>query len=138
MYQNEVRVLMGSWRTSRLRKLSETDRRRDESKVQSGFGKKIENWIGRDLAYPTNVLHMATECSNKYHSATFPESLPSWFIKLFTKPGDLVLDPFLGSGTTVISAAKLQRRFIGIEVQPEYCELARSRIENLGFFPALF
>jgi DNA modification methylase len=138
MYQDEVRVPMGNWRTSRLRKLSETDRRRDESKVQSGFGKKIENWVGRDLAYPTNVLHLATECSNKDHSAAFPESLPIWFIKLFTKPGDLVLDPFLGSGTTVISAAKLQRRFIGIEVKPEYCELARSRIEDLGFFPALF
>jgi site-specific DNA-methyltransferase (adenine-specific)/site-specific DNA-methyltransferase (cytosine-N4-specific) len=138
MYQDEVRVPMGNWRTSRLRKLSETDRRRDESKVQSGFGKKIENWVGRDLAFPTNVLYLATECSNKDHSAAFPESLPSWFIKLFTKRGDLVLDPFLGSGTTVISAAKLQRRFIGIEVKPEYCELARSRIEKLGYFPALF
>lgn len=138
MYQDEVRVPMGDWRTSRLRKLSETDRRRDESKVQSGFGKKIGNWVGRDLAFPTNVLHLATECSNKDHSAAFPEALPVWFIKLFTKPGDLVLDPFLGSGTTVISAAKLQRRFIGIEVKTEYCELARSRIESLGFFPALF
>lgn len=137
MYQDEVRVPMGDWRHARLRNLSETDKRRDESKVESGFGKKIENWIGRDLAFPTNVLHLATECSNKQHSAAFPQSLPTWFIKLFTKTGDLVLDPFLGSGTTAVAAAKLQRHFLGFEVQPEYCKLAREKIDTLGFLPAL-
>ena len=137
MYQNEVRVPMGDWRHARLRNLSETDKRRDESKVESGFGKKIENWIGRDLAFPTNVLHLATECSNKQHSAAFPESLPIWFIKLFTKPGDLVLDPFLGSGTTAVAAAKLQRHFLGFEVKSEYCNLAREKIDALGFLPVL-
>jgi len=95
MYQEAVMVPMGDWKHSRLRNLSETDRRRDESKVNSGFGKKIDNWIGREKAYPTNVLHLATECGNKSHSAAFPPSLPAWFIKLFTKPDDLVLDPFL-------------------------------------------
>jgi DNA modification methylase len=50
----------------------------------------------RDMAYPTNVLHMATESSNKNHSAVFPVSLPEWFIKLFTAEGDVVLDPFMG------------------------------------------
>lgn len=137
MFQDEVRVPMGDWKNSRLRKLSDTDRRRDESKVQSGFGKKIENWIGRDLAYPTNVLHLATECGNKSHSAAFPEALPSWFIRLFTKPGDVVLDPFLGSGTTAIAAAKLQRHFIGIELKPEYCELARTSLRELTVAPLL-
>jgi DNA modification methylase len=81
--------------------MSDTDKKRDESKVGSGFGKKIENWVTRDLAYPTNVLHMATECGNRSHSAAFPESLPEWFIKLFTTEGDTVLDPFSGSGTTL-------------------------------------
>ncbi len=42
------------------------------------------------MAYPTNVLHLATECNNKNHSAAFPESLPEWFIKLFTKQNDVV------------------------------------------------
>jgi hypothetical protein len=68
MYQDAVRVPMGDWSQSRLRNLSETDKRRDNSHVQSGFGKKIENWIGRDLAYPDNVLHLATECNNQGHS----------------------------------------------------------------------
>jgi hypothetical protein len=63
---------MGDWKNARLRNLSETDKRRDNSRVQSGFGKKIENWVGRELAYPDNVLHLATECNNRGHSATFP------------------------------------------------------------------
>ena len=132
MYQQAVMAPMGEWRHSRLRNLSETDRTRDESKVLSGFGKKIENWVGRDMAYPTNVLHLATECGNKSHSAAFPEALPTWFIKLFTKPGDAVLDPFLGSGTTAVSAAKLGRRFLGIEIKAEYCKLARENMSQIG------
>ena len=125
-------VPMGDWRHSRLRNLSETDKVRDESKVRSGFGKKIKNWIGRDLAYPTNVLHLATECGNKSHSAAFPEDLPTWFIKLFTKKDDLVLDPFLGSGTTVVASARLLRKFVGIEINANYCELARELLAELG------
>jgi DNA modification methylase len=93
MYQEAVMIPMGDWKESRLRSLSDTDRRRDNSRVGSGFGKKVANWVGRELAYPTNVLHMATECANQNHSAAFPVELPSWFIRLFTQPGDTVLDP---------------------------------------------
>lgn len=99
MYQEQVMVPMGDWKNTRLKKLSDTDKQRDESKVGSGFGKNISNWLEREMAYPTNVLHLATECNNKNHSAAFPEALPEWFIKLFTKEGDIVLDPFMGSGT---------------------------------------
>lgn len=122
MYQDAVRVPMGDWKNSRLKSLSDTDKRRDESKVGSGFGKKIENWVGRDLAYPANVLHLATECSNRSHAAAFPDSLPEWFIKLFTKEGDTVLDPFSGSGTTMRVARELGRNAIGIELSDEYCK----------------
>jgi DNA modification methylase len=132
MYQEAVMVPMGDWRHARLRNLSETDRTRDESKVLSGFGKRIENWVGRDMAYPTNVLHLATECGNKSHSAAFPESLPAWFIKLFTQPNDVVLDPFLGSGTTAVAAARLGRRFLGIEIKAEYYQLAREKMSQMG------
>lgn len=76
MYQDSVMVPMGDWAKSRLRNLSNTDKIRDNSKVGSGFGKNISNWLTRDKAYPTNVLHLATECSNKSHSAAFPEELP--------------------------------------------------------------
>ncbi|AOS82965.1 hypothetical protein BIU88_01670 [Chlorobaculum limnaeum] len=80
-------ILLGDWSKTRLKNLSETDKSRDESKVGSGFGKNIFNWLQRDMVYPTNVLHLATECNNKNHSAAFPEELPEWFIK----QGDTVL-----------------------------------------------
>jgi site-specific DNA-methyltransferase (adenine-specific) len=130
MYQDSVMVPMGDWAKSRLKKLSDTDRRRDESKVRSGFGKNVSNWIGREMAYPTNVIHLATESGNKNHSAAFPVELPAWFIKLFTQQGDLVLDPFLGSGTTAVAARKLDRHFVGIELVPEYVELARRALRT--------
>lgn len=129
MYQDEVMVPMGDWAKSRLRKLSDTDKKRDNSKVGSGFGKNISNWINRDKAYPSNVLHLATECSNKKHSAAFPEELPEWFIKLFTKQGDTVLDPFMGSGTTNIVAQRMKRNSIGIEIMEEYYDMVREQIE---------
>lgn len=130
MYQDAVRVPMGDWRHARLRNLSETDKRRDNSRVKSGFGKNISNWVGRDLAYPSNVLHLATECGNKSHSAAFPESLPEWFIKLFTVPGNLVLDPFLGSGTTAVVAKRLGRDYLGIERLEEYIVMAKARVSS--------
>ena len=128
MYQEEVMVPMGDWKNSRLKNMSDTDKKRDESKVGSGFGKKIENWVARDLAYPTNVLHMATECGNRSHSAAFPESLPEWFIKLFTTEGDTVLDPFSGSGTTLKVAKAMKRNAVGIEILDEYCEITAKRV----------
>ena len=123
MYQDAVMVPTGDWAKSRLKKLSDTDRMRDESKVGRGFGKKIENWIGRSMAYPTNVMHMATECGNKNHSAAFPEALPEWFINLFTREGDCVLDPFMGSGTTVTVAERMGRNAIGVEILREYYDM---------------
>lgn len=130
MYQEEVMVPTGDWAKSRLKNLSETDKIRDNSKVGSGFGKNISNWVARDKAFPTNVLHLATECNNKSHSAAFPEELPEWFIKLFTKKGDTVLDPFMGSGTTLTVAKRMSRRFIGIEKDAEYLKIASERINE--------
>ena len=128
MLQEAVMVPMGDWATARLKNLSETDKRRDTSRVGSGFGKNISNWLERDRAYPTNVLHLATECGNKNHSAAFPKELPTWFIKLFTQEGDLVLDPFAGSGTTCVAASELGRDYIGIELKDEYVQIARTNL----------
>lgn len=136
MYQEEVMVPMGDWAKSRLKNLSETDKIRDNSKVGSGFGKNISNWLDRDKAYPTNVLHLATECSNKNHSAAFPEELPEWFIKLFTKEKDIVLDPFMGSGTTLIVANRMRRNSIGIEIVPEYYDMVKQKLNQIE--PYLF
>ncbi len=123
MYQDAVKVPIGDWAKSRLKNLSKTDKKRDNAKNGSGFGKNVSNWLNRDTVYPTNVLHLATECNNKNHSAAFPKELPQWFIKLFTQEGDTVLDPFAGSGTTLVVAEEMNRSSIGIEIVPEYCTL---------------
>jgi site-specific DNA-methyltransferase (adenine-specific) len=130
MYQEAVMVPVGAWAKDRLSKLSATDQTRDESRVGSGFGKNISNWLGRDMVYPTNVVYLATECSNRNHSAAFPVDLPKWFIRLFTQPGDLVLDPFVGSGTTALAALQLGRDYVGIDINPDYVELAQMRVSE--------
>jgi site-specific DNA-methyltransferase (adenine-specific)/site-specific DNA-methyltransferase (cytosine-N4-specific) len=76
---------------------------------------------------------LATECSNKNHSAVFPESLPEWFIKLFTEEGDTVLDPFMGSGTTLRVAERLRRNSIGIDIGPEYYEMVKKEIKECEY-----
>jgi site-specific DNA-methyltransferase (adenine-specific)/site-specific DNA-methyltransferase (cytosine-N4-specific) len=131
MYQDEVKVPIGDWSKTRLKNLSDTDRIRDESKVGSGFGKKIENWVGKEMVLPDNVLYIATESGNKNHSAAYPEGLPEWFIKLFTQEGDVVLDPFLGSGTTCKVALDLGRNSIGIELNEEYYKQTEERLTNI-------
>lgn len=134
MYQEAVMTPVGDWAKTRLKNLSETDKKRDESRVGSGFGKNISNWLQRDKAYPANVLNLATECNNKSHSAAFPEALPEWFIKLFTRPGDTVMDPFMGSGATNIVAARMQRNSIGMEVLPEYYDRIKTRLPPAELF----
>jgi DNA modification methylase len=131
MFQEAVMVPMGDWAERRLTKLSERDRLRDESRVGSGFGKNVSNWLDRRYVYPTNVLHLSTECSNRGHSASFPISLPMWFIKLLTEEGDLVLDPFLGAGTTALACIKSNRHYLGIEMMEKYCNLANEAIEKV-------
>ena len=130
MNQESVMVPMGDWADTRLKSLGKNDVVRYDSQVGSGFGINIANWEKRTMAYPTNVLHLATECGNKNHSAAFPKSLPDWFIKLFTDENDWVLDPFAGSGTTLEVAKELQRNAIGIEILAEYSNLARERLED--------
>jgi site-specific DNA-methyltransferase (adenine-specific) len=128
IFQETVMVPVGDWAKDRLSNLSETDKTRDESRVKSGFGKNVSNWVGRSMVYPTNVIHLATECGNRNHSAVFPIELPKWFIKLFTEPGDNVLDPFVGSGTTALAAFQLGRNYVGLDIKEEFVEISRRRL----------
>jgi DNA modification methylase len=132
MFQDAVMVPVGDWAQTRLKNLSETDRVRDNSRVGSGFGKNVSNWIGRQRVYPNNVLHLATECYNQGHAASFPVALPAWFIRLFTEPGDVVLDPFVGSGTTCVAAQQLGRHWLGLDAEASFVTLARERLTHTG------
>ena len=63
------------------------------------------------------------------HPAPFPEELPRRLIKLYSYPDDLVMDPFLGSGTTLTAASKLGRRGVGVEINPHFCALAKRNLQ---------
>lgn len=69
--------------------------------------------------------------ANDDHEAKFPVELPRRVIKLFSEPGEVVLDCFMGSGTTAIAAIAEGRHYIGIELRPEYVRLAKQRIERV-------
>jgi len=81
------------------------------------------------LAWTKDLWNITPETRRK-HPAPFPEELAKRCIKLFTFIGETVLDPFVGSGTTAVVATRLKRKFIGIDINPEYCEMARRRIRN--------
>lgn len=129
MYQSEVMIPIGDWTKKRMVNMKGNDLVRYNSATKSGVGKNMSNWIGREKVYPTNVLHLASECSNQGHSAVYPKSIPSWFIKLFTSEGDFVLDPFVGSGTTCLVSNELKRQSIGIELSPEEYQRAVKRLQ---------
>lgn len=62
------------------------------------------------------------------HPTEKPEGLASWFIRLHSQPGNIILDPFIGSGTTAVAARNLGRHFIGCDISPEYVAMARKRL----------
>ena len=91
MNQDAVMVPARASTQKRLSNLSEKDKHKQASQSGSHFTKQLANCVGRDCVYPDNVLRGPTECANRGHPAPFPEWLPEFFIKLFTKPGDIVL-----------------------------------------------
>jgi site-specific DNA-methyltransferase (adenine-specific) len=66
----------------------------------------------------------------KHHPASFPERIVNYFIKSLTNEGDIVLGPFMGSGTTAVSAKGTTRHFVGFEINPEYVDMANKRIKE--------
>jgi DNA modification methylase len=90
-----------------------------------------KNWkdpIGNWPALVSNVWTIQPETRVSEHPVPFPIEIPSRAIRLSTWPGETILDPFMGSGTTLRAAKDLRRKAIGIEVSEEYCELAARRL----------
>ena len=81
-------------------------------------------------ARPSNVIEATTESSKGSHSAPFPRAIPEFFIKAFSDPGDVIFDPFQGSGTTMVAAALLERLGFGLEISPAYCDVIVRRMLN--------
>jgi DNA modification methylase len=90
------------------------------------------------LARPSNVIEVKSESSQGSHSAPFPRALVEFFVLAFSDPGDVVFDPFMGSGTTMAAADVLGRAGYGTELSPAYCDVILRRLINLtGEMPML-
>ena len=122
----------------------ETDKRALKGRVPHKSGKSAseDNQYAIDgvgfsedgLKNKRSVWNINTKPSNVAHFAVFPEKIPELCIKAGSKIGDTVLDPFFGSGTTGWVAQRLQRRWIGIELNPEYVNIAKQRFVQQDMF----
>ena len=130
MNQAAVHIPAGKWMDSRLAKLGLNDLSRHNSVNKSGFGRDLSKWVGKKTVLPSNVISAALVGKNKGHPAVFPLDLPEFFIKLLCPEDGLVCDPFGGSGTTGIVAAKLSRRCLLIENNASYCKTAVARLKK--------
>ena len=128
MNQEAVMQPVEGWTEKRLKNMNNNDLTRQASSTNPKAGRRISAWVGRDKVYPSNVLHKPPICHNTGHSAAFPPWLPEFFVELFTDQGDVVLDPFSGSGTTFKVAKELGRIPIGIDILPEYAEADRREL----------
>ncbi|MEG9861859.1 MAG: DNA methyltransferase [Parvularculales bacterium] len=145
MYQDQVKVPIGDWADKRFKSMTEADFVRRVSKNNSHLARNVSNWLNKKKVNPSNVLifeeehrlylsnvvETAVSKSLINHSAIFPIELPTWFITLFTKEGDVILDPFMGSGSTAAASLLLQRRFLGTELFPKYAKAANKHIKEI-------
>jgi len=108
---------------------------RNDQIINNGF--TIININGKKLK--KDVIESPVEITkDNKHPAVYPLYIIQELIKLLTKKGDIVLDPFNGSGTTCIAAKSLKRHYIGIDINPEYVRLAKERVKNIKYETELF
>ncbi len=132
-----------SWTRSVWRpedRLKDLERKIAEKLADARRRGKDDEWIAESIARAVwgqatepgdSVWEMTTE-TGVAHPAPFPEELPRRLLLLYTQPGDLVLDPFMGSGSTAVAAVLTGRHYVGYELSEEYCRLAERRIREAG------
>lgn len=83
------------------------------------------------IDYTKSIWKFATERASRVnHPAPFPVELPRRCIEMYTFAGDVVLDPFNGSGTTCVAAKQSGRTYVGVDLSSEYCQIAKERIKQ--------
>lgn len=103
---------------------SKGDYKREKGKKENTISKK------QFMEWTKSIWTMNAESARRIgHPAPFPEELPFRLIQLYSFKNDIILDPFMGSGTTAISALKLERKYVGYDISKEYINLAEKRIE---------
>lgn len=97
--------------------------------VMSGIGKEVTPYEDDGTRYPTDILYFNREkLGSTDHAAQKPVLLLEWLVKSFTNEGDTVLDFVMGSGSTGVACQNLNRNFIGIEIDPKYYEISKTRM----------
>lgn len=96
--------------------------------IRSPEGKSF--MVTNDTKYHSNIFEYACGIERTGHPAPFPNLLARDQINTWSNEGDLVLDPFMGSGTTAMVARALNRHYLGFEISPEYCKLIANRLER--------
>jgi len=115
------------WGKNTIRQKDGTLKERKNKPVISEFGKRYNIWryvCGGGIGQKDKVAYK--------HPATFPEQLAIDHILSWSNEGDIVLDPFIGSGTTAVACEKLNRRWVGIEINESYCEIVKERVSKIG------
>ena len=130
----------GSWKSAsspHIRHMTEyiiVGYKKQWKKIRKG---KDDITITEFMKFTLDKWRFGTE-TNRTHPAPFPEELAKRCIKLFSYQEDLILDPFCGSGTTCVVAKKFGRKYLGIELNPDYCKIAEKRIANIPVKLELF
>lgn len=125
-----VKKPIGDWTKTRLNNLGKNDLDRHNSVNESGFGRNVSRWVGKNEVLPDNVLSLAVVGKNKKHPAVFPVELPTFFIRLLTPEGGMVVDPFGGSGSSGIAAMQTERNSVLIDNNNNYCSVAVERVQK--------
>lgn len=117
---------------SQSKYLESEKRRKNRGKhnCSNGSGMDMSKRYVSDMVRPSNVITLPTDTTNHLHPAQFPVGLPSFFIKLLTEENDVVFDPFMGGGTTLLAAQQLSRKYMGCDVVDEYVEMTKGRLKN--------
>jgi len=127
------KTVWGSWKSPRdpvLRDYSESILVFCKGKTKQSNGRESDLTSEDFLEFTKTIWRISPE-TNQIHPAQFPIDLPYTAIKLYTFIGDLICDPFLGSGTTAVAAKILNRRFLGFEISQDYCAITEKRIRAL-------
>lgn len=123
-FPNEVLIKS----TSRFLDSEKRRKNRGEHNCNNGSGMNMSRRYISDMVRPSNVLTFPVDTTNHLHPATFPISIPSFFIRLMTEEHDVVLDPFCGSGTTLLAAKNLNRSYLGCDNNPKYIDITKRRL----------
>jgi site-specific DNA-methyltransferase (adenine-specific) len=99
---------------------SERRKNKGAHRTTNGSGMNMSRRVVGELVRPSNVVTMPSSSLNIGHPAVYPLGLPEFFVRLMTEAGDIVLDPFMGSGTTALAARGLGRRYVGLELSEEH------------------